>query len=63
MSISIELPRVTFVSKITQIIAKDKNQNERIQKVIITVPRDFWDEIEPLRQKKQVKVIVEDAYD
>ena len=58
MNISIELPKVTFVSKISQMIAKD-----RVQKVIITVPRDFWEEIEPLRQKKQVKVTVEEAYD
>jgi hypothetical protein len=58
MTVSIELPRVTFVSKISQMVAKD-----RVQKVIITVPRDFWEEIEPLRQKKQVKVIVEDAYE
>ena len=58
MNISIELPKVTFVSKISQMIAKD-----RLQKVIITVPRDFWEDIEPLRQKKQVKVTVEEAYD
>ena len=53
-----ELPKVTFVSKILQVIAKD-----RVQKVIITVPRDFWEDIEPLRQKRQVKVTVEEAYD
>ena len=58
MNISIELPKVTFVSKISQMIAKD-----RVQKVIITVPRDFWEDVEPLRQKKQVKVTVEEAYD
>ncbi len=58
MTVSIEVPRVTFVSKISQMVAKD-----RVQKVIITVPRDFWEEIELLRQKKQVKVTVEDAYD
>ena len=57
MNITIELPKVTFVSKISQMIAKD-----RLQKVIITVPRDFWEDIEPLRQK-QVKVTVEEAYD
>jgi hypothetical protein len=49
-----ELPKVTFVSKISM-MGK--------QKVIITVPRDFWEEIEPLRQRKQVKVTVEEAYD
>jgi hypothetical protein len=58
MSITIEVPRVTFVSRISQMIAKD-----RVQKVIITVPRDFWEEIEPLRQKKQVKVTIEEAYE
>ena len=58
MNISIELPKVTFVSKVLQMIAKDK-----VQKVIITVPRDFWEDIEPLRQKRQVKVTVEEAYD
>lgn len=58
MNINIELPKVTFVSKVLQMIAKD-----RVQKVIITVPRDFWDEIEPLRKKRQVKVTVEEAYD
>ena len=58
MNISIELPKVTFVSKISQMIAKD-----RVQKVIITVPRDFWEDVEPLRQKRQVKVTVEEAYD
>jgi hypothetical protein len=36
---------------------------EKVQKVIITVPRDFWEEIKPLRQRKQVKVVVEEAYD
>ena len=58
MNISIELPKVTFVSKVSQMIAKD-----RVQKVIITVTRDFWGDVEPLRQKKQVKVTVEEAYD
>ena len=58
MNISIELPKVTFVSKVSQMIAKD-----RVQKVIITVPRDFWEDVEPLRQKRQVKVTVEEAYD
>jgi RNase H-fold protein (predicted Holliday junction resolvase) len=58
MNMSITMPRVTFVSRISQMVAKDK-----VQKVIITVPREFWDEIEPLRQRKQVKVIVEEAYD
>jgi hypothetical protein len=48
------MPRVTFVSKISKM---------GTQKVIITVPRDFWDEIEPLRKLKQVKVIVEAAYE
>jgi hypothetical protein len=58
MNINIEVPKVTFVSKVLQMVAKDK-----VQKVIITVPRDFWEEIEPLRQKRQVKVTVEEAYD
>jgi hypothetical protein len=50
----VSMPKVTFVSK----ISKMGNQ-----KVIITVPRDFWEEIEPLRKIKQVKITVEEAYD
>jgi hypothetical protein len=58
MSINIEMPKVTFVSKITQQATKD-----RIQKKIINIPRDFWDEIEELEKRKQIKVTIEEAYD
>lgn len=52
------MPRVTFVSKIIRISTKDK-----LQKKIITIPRDFWDEVEDLEERKQIKVTIEEAYD
>lgn len=58
MSVNIVMPRVTFVSKIISISAKDK-----LQKKIITIPRDFWDEVGELEDKKQIKVTIEEAYD
>ena len=54
MSTNVIMPKVTFVSRVSKMGE---------QKMIITVPRNFWDEMEPLRQKKQVKVVVEEAYD
>jgi dTDP-4-dehydrorhamnose 3,5-epimerase-like enzyme len=50
----VELPKVTFVSRISMMGQ---------QKMIITVPRGFWEDVEPLKQRKQVKVTVEEAYD
>lgn len=50
----VELPKITFVSRISR-MGK--------QKMIITVPRSFWEDMEPLEQRKQVKVTVEEAYD
>jgi hypothetical protein len=58
MSINIEMPKVTFVSKIIRQTSKD-----RIQKKIINIPKDFWDEIEELEKRKQIKVTIEEAYD
>jgi hypothetical protein len=49
-----ELPKVTFVSKISR-MGKHKK--------MITIPRDFWEDIAPLELKKQVKVTVEEAYE
>jgi hypothetical protein len=58
MSVNIELPKVTFVSKIILISTKEK-----LQKKIITIPKDFWDDVKELEERKQVKVTIEEAYD
>ena len=58
MSVNIELPKVTFVSKIIEVSANDK-----LQKKIITIPRDFWEEVKELQKRKQIKITIEEAYD
>lgn len=60
MSINIELPRVTFVSRIIRQAGKDPY---KIHKKIITIPSDFWDDVAELEKRKQIKVTIEEAYD
>ena len=52
------MPKVTFVSKIIEVSANDK-----LQKKIITIPRDFWEEVKELQKRKQIKITIEEAYD
>ena len=60
MSMNIEMPKVTFVSKIIRQASKEPY---KIQKKIITIPSDFWSDVEELEKKKQIKVTIEEAYD
>jgi hypothetical protein len=60
MSINIEMPRVTFVSRINRMATKEPY---KIHKKIITIPSDFWNDVEELEKRKQIKVTIEEAYD
>jgi hypothetical protein len=60
MSINIEMPRVTFVSRINRMATKEPY---KIHKKTITIPSDFWNDVEELEKRKQIKVTIEEAYD